>query len=945
MSSGVSAASIADFSDMPSTGTWSYDALAAAVDNGLLYGSNGKLNPDSNLTRAELAAIIVRAFGTDEKADISIYTDVVKGAWYYESLQEAVAMGALAGDTNHTMRPNDPITRQEAFAVIARVLLLENGTSDDIGAFTDQNDVSSWAIGTTAAVVKNGYVSGSENHLYPQNKITRQEFAQLCYNCIQYYYSSTGAYSTAIGNGNAIINGSGVTLSDITIHGDLIIAEGSVKSGTSILSETPDQNLVLDNVKITGRLVVRDGADASILLKNGTTAKSTVFADGIDDSIFIYANSAGCSYRSNGDGTYTVVDYAGRDTEVVIPEKYNGGAITKVAHGAFANNTTIETIVFPSKLEKIEDGACNGCTALVNLKFAGDASAVSVTKNAFKNTPWYTAQANYSVTLAQKTMNYTDVTVTVDDGDADTARLTGVDEVKTTGRMIYNGTVMQKAAGDITLGNDVTSGDFDIANYGKFTVNSAVLNDHCVVAFDSDKVGISADEYNLAPINATFPVIYFTLSLWDMNHNASGDPIPTFVMLERSGAYNWDKLPKNVYGLPNVTKADLLSSSKFHNNVAAMVDYVADLYELNPHAHFHLYINDRYPDFILKLMTANKIDESQYDVKLLSDGDSSYSWFNNTFNVEDPQAKYDAMAAAWDKIKQEVYATGTYDMADLLYNSRTATQYEAFLAYDYVVANEDSNTEWWLARTDGTLNISDATFLANAKTSSSVKVKSIATMLTALTAKGDDVKQALKDLYQFNDEMFSKAQEQNKKVMMILGTKVSNETNFETFAKFIMAYYGDDYIYYYKGHPGTPTNLYPAKVTQLENLGITDVNSSIAAELILYFYPDIYMCGYQSSTYQSVSSEQMASALFNTTKAAGSGLSYGNLVQMFLTSVDSTNATYGSLCPVGDTCALVEFKDTTAHDIAIWDATTSTITYYKNTGSTEAPVWADVTPK
>jgi hypothetical protein len=31
------------------------------------------------------------------------------------------------------------------------------------------------------------------------------------------------------------------------------------------------------------------------------------------------------------------------------------------------------------------------------------------------------------------------------------------------------------------------------------------------------------------------------------------------------------------------------------------------------------------------------------------------------------------------------------------------------------------------------------------------------------------------------------------------------------------------------------------KTQELESLGITDVDSSIAAELILFFYPDIYL--------------------------------------------------------------------------------------------------------
>ena len=64
--------------------------------------------------------------------------------------------------------------------------------------------------------------------------------------------------------------------------------------------------------------------------------------------------------------------------------------------------------------------------------------------------------------------------------------------------------------------------------------------------------------------------------------------------------------------------------------------------------------------------------------------------------------------------------------------------------------------------------------------------------------------------------------------------------------------YGDDYLYYYKGHPNTPAGMYPQKQEQLDRLGLTDVDSSVAAELILFFNPEIGLSGYVSSTYLSL---------------------------------------------------------------------------------------------
>ena len=70
-----------EYIDMPQEGAWSYEPLAAAVENGLLQGSDGLLQPSGSLTRAQLAAILVRAFGATEEAALS-FTDVTDSNWF-----------------------------------------------------------------------------------------------------------------------------------------------------------------------------------------------------------------------------------------------------------------------------------------------------------------------------------------------------------------------------------------------------------------------------------------------------------------------------------------------------------------------------------------------------------------------------------------------------------------------------------------------------------------------------------------------------------------------------------------------------------------------------------------------------------------------------------------------------------------------------------------------
>ena len=86
-----------DFSDFPND--WSTQAMTEAVENGLLGGvSDGVIAPSGLLTRAQMAAIINRAFGATETASLSGYTDVAQSDWYYTDMAMAVQMGTFVGE-------------------------------------------------------------------------------------------------------------------------------------------------------------------------------------------------------------------------------------------------------------------------------------------------------------------------------------------------------------------------------------------------------------------------------------------------------------------------------------------------------------------------------------------------------------------------------------------------------------------------------------------------------------------------------------------------------------------------------------------------------------------------------------------------------------------------------------------------------------------------------
>ena len=255
LSTNAFAAVPSDFSDFPTD--WSAPAMTHAVQNGLLNGSDGKILPKGLLTRAQMATMVNRAFASSAKASLTSFTDMVPGVWHYDEMAKSVQMGVFQG-ADGKLSPNDPITREQAFAVLARAFGLADGKASSLDKFSDGAQVSSWAKGAVAALVEQGYVSGADGALNPQSYITRAEFAQVMDALVAAYADQDLKDQTVEGN---LILRSNNTLENVTVKGDLILADGVSAAS-------------LKNVTVTGRLVVRGGTDGVKLTKS--TAKGGI---------------------------------------------------------------------------------------------------------------------------------------------------------------------------------------------------------------------------------------------------------------------------------------------------------------------------------------------------------------------------------------------------------------------------------------------------------------------------------------------------------------------------------------------------------------------------------------------------------------------------------------------------------------------------------------------
>ncbi len=148
-------------------------------------GSNN-YDPDRSITRAEFAAIVVRALGLKKGTAESSFGDVSASDWFNGYVDTAMEYGLITGYSATNYCPNDEITREQAMAIIARAMKLTGLKADSpdvskiLAAYSDCANVSAYAEESAAVCINTGIVSGRDSGtLAPKAYVTRAEVAVM----------------------------------------------------------------------------------------------------------------------------------------------------------------------------------------------------------------------------------------------------------------------------------------------------------------------------------------------------------------------------------------------------------------------------------------------------------------------------------------------------------------------------------------------------------------------------------------------------------------------------------------------------------------------------------------------------------------------------------------------------------------------------------------------
>ena len=226
-------------------GHWAEASIERWSGYGIIQGSNGKFDPDGQLTCAQLATILARLLKLPAAKDAG-FIDNPADAWYYDAINRCAAAGILKGNGDGTVTPNASITRERAMVMLGRALGIEPIENPNLTQFTDGAQVASYARGMLAALIRAGIVGGvTADQLAPQNNITRAATVTILDRAIGTYADKAGETVKADGKGLVLVVAKNVKITGAPEGTKIVVADGATGLTVNGKSVSDDQTYIV----------------------------------------------------------------------------------------------------------------------------------------------------------------------------------------------------------------------------------------------------------------------------------------------------------------------------------------------------------------------------------------------------------------------------------------------------------------------------------------------------------------------------------------------------------------------------------------------------------------------------------------------------------------------------------------------------------------------------
>lgn len=177
------------FEDVPD-GYWASCDINTLTENNIIAGYPDRTyKPSLPVSRAEMATLVVKGFNLNDDVSCAtnMFKDVPESHWANKTIAKAVANGLMTGYPNNMFKPNQPISRAEAFSIMAKGIncpMDECKAETVLSQYCDGNTVPNWAKVPVAKVLESGGISEFPNpkEIAPNKDASRAEIASMLEN-------------------------------------------------------------------------------------------------------------------------------------------------------------------------------------------------------------------------------------------------------------------------------------------------------------------------------------------------------------------------------------------------------------------------------------------------------------------------------------------------------------------------------------------------------------------------------------------------------------------------------------------------------------------------------------------------------------------------------------------------------------------------------------------
>jgi|GEM_PF-1955486 hypothetical protein len=159
---------------------WAKESIDRISRLGIIKGDGkGYFMPGQMITRADFVLMLYRMTGFEAEKKAA-FEDLPELQEYRDAIENAAGCGIIKGIGGNRFDPYGKITRQDAAAIVYRLLNYlgkAEPASESVKAFNDSEMISDYALEAMNFMINEEILQGSSGYLRPRSPITRAEAA------------------------------------------------------------------------------------------------------------------------------------------------------------------------------------------------------------------------------------------------------------------------------------------------------------------------------------------------------------------------------------------------------------------------------------------------------------------------------------------------------------------------------------------------------------------------------------------------------------------------------------------------------------------------------------------------------------------------------------------------------------------------------------------------